>query len=451
MRAFILWFFLALSLLFATITTEKIKDSKQDLKKAELEKKRASRQFEKIAEDIKKAEKEIDILADKLDILKEDKDKTEKIYHQLKEELKVSQKALEQTGDELKKKHEAFLKLAIDQFSIIFAMQQFKTATQRSVISYEVYKEYKKYNSAELQSLKREINALQVSQKNKSLKRDRTKVSLKKIIKKRKDFAAKKRAKEKYVKNLEADEEKYQQLINKIVDKQNSLRDTLAKLDILHKKEAEKARKAAEERKEAIRLEKERARELRIAKEKARKAKLALKKAKTEKDEKAARLAIKRAEEAEQKVSRQSEKVRRVHSSYKKPALYAYRGSKTISPIRGAKVIKKFGTYVDPVYKIKIYNESVTLEAPQLDAKVHNVLNGKIVYAGTSSMLGKVVVVAHSGRLHTVYAGLSKIAPHIKKGRKIKKGYVVGKVSRKLVFQATKNSKHINPLRLIKI
>ncbi|MFT7823544.1 MAG: peptidoglycan DD-metalloendopeptidase family protein [Sulfurimonas sp.] len=451
MRSFILWVFLALSLLFATLTTEKIKDSRQDLKKAELEKKRASRQFEKIAEDIKKAKKEIDILADKLDILKEDKDKTEKLYHQLKEELKVSQKALEQTSVELKKKHEAFLKLATDQFSIIFAMQQFKTATQRSVISYEVYKEYKKYNSAELHSLKREINALQASQKNKRLKRDRTRISLKKIIKKRKDFAAKKRAKEKYVKNLEADEEKYQQLINKIVDKQNSLRDTLARLDILHKKEAEKARRAAEARKEAIRLEKERTRKLRIAKDKARKAKLALKKAKTKKDEKAARLAIKKAAEAEQKVSRQSEKVRRVHSSYKRPALYAYRGRKTISPIRGAKVIKKFGTYVDPVYKIKIYNESVTLKAPRLGAKVHNILNGKIVYAGTSSMLGKVVVVAHSGRLHTVYAGLSKIAPHIRKGRKIKKGYVVGKVSRKLVFQATKNSKHINPLRLIKI
>ena len=114
-------------------------------------------------------------------------------------------------------------------------------------------------------------------------------------------------------------------------------------------------------------------------------------------------------------------------------------------------MIKKFGTYVDPVYKIKIYNESITLQAPQEDAKVQNVLNGQIVYAGESSMLGKVVVVEHSGRMHTVYAGLSKIAPNIVKGRKIKQGYVVGKVNSKLVFQATKDSKHIDPLRLISI
>ena len=143
--------------------------------------------------------------------------------------------------------------------------------------------------------------------------------------------------------------------------------------------------------------------------------------------------------------------VKKRGSSYQKNKIYAYRGNKTISPIRGAKVIKKFGTYVDPIYKIKIFNESVTLRAPSRNAKVQNVLNGKVVFAGSSSMLGKVVVVSHSGKMHTVYAGLSKIAPNLRKGSKIKKGYVIGKVSRKLIFEATKNSKHINPLRLIKI
>ena len=239
--------------------------------------------------------------------------------------------------------------------------------------------------------------------------------------------------------------------MQKIVDKQNSLRDTLAQLNILHKKEVDEARKAAEARKEVIRLEKERARKLRLAKEKARKAKLAYERAKTVEDKEAAKLAVKEAADDERRVLQQGDTVRKVNSSYKQPELYVYRGRKTISPISGAKVIKRFGTYVDPVYKIKIYNESVTLEAPYEDAKVQNVLNGKIVYAGKSSMLGKVVVVAHSGKMHTVYAGLSKIAPNIVKGRKIKKGYVVGRVTKKLVFQATKDSKHINPLRLISI
>jgi murein DD-endopeptidase MepM/ murein hydrolase activator NlpD len=245
------------------------------------------------------------------------------------------------------------------------------------------------------------------------------------------------------------------------VDKQDSLRNTLAKLNILHKKEVDEARKIAAARKEAIRLEKERKRKIRKAKalakakaEKAKAAKKAIRLAKTKKDKEAAKIAAKKAEKEEkvaQKAYKQSAKVRKVNSSYQKSKTYAYRGGKTISPLSGARLIKKFGTYVDPIYKIKIFNESVTLKAPSSNAKVKNVLNGKVVFAGKSSMLGKVVVVAHSGKIHTVYAGLSKIAPTIKVGRKIQKGYVVGKVASKLMFQATKNSKHINPMRLIRI
>ncbi len=116
----------------------------------------------------------------------------------------------------------------------------------------------------------------------------------------------------------------------------------------------------------------------------------------------------------------------------------------------GARLIKKFGTYVDPIYNIKIFNESITLQASS-NSKVQNILNGKVVFAGKSSMLGKVVVVSHSDKIHTVYAGLSKIAPTIHVGTKIQKGYVVGKVNEKLIFQATKDSKHIDPLKLIQI
>jgi len=447
----IVWLFFVSSLLYGASTLDKIKDSKKDLSITSSQKKEASRKLEKIADDIKKGESEIDALGKKIDILKAEQDRTEQDFDQLKTELKDAESALLNINTEIDKKREEFLSLAIEQFSVIFAMQQFKTPTQKSIISYEVYQAYKKHNTEELQSLRKEILSLQSVQTEKSIKRDKTKASLDKIIKTRQEYAEKKEAKEKFVKRLEADEEIYQKKVQEIVDKQNMLSNTLAKLNILHKKEVDESRKAAEARKEAIRLEKERARKLRLAKEKARKAKLALQEAKTNEDRATAERAAKEAKEDEQLAEQQSDTVRKINSSYKQPQLYAYRGRKTISPIPGAKVIKKFGTYVDPVYKIKIYNESITLQAPQEDAKVQNVLNGQIVYAGESSMLGKVVVVEHSGRMHTVYAGLSKIAPNIVKGRKIKQGYVVGKVNSKLVFQATKDSKHIDPLRLISI
>lgn len=461
MRSTVFFLFLAVSLLHGASTTAKIKDSKKDLSATNTAKKNTSQKLDKIASDIKKAEKEIDYLDRKLDMLSEDQEKSEKEYKRLKVELADSEKTLKQTTQEIENKHKAFIALLSDQFSVIFAMQQFNNPTPESIISYEVYKAYRDHNAKELKSLKKEIANLEKTKHNKRYQRDKTKKAIANLEKKKKTYTQQKKQKKKLVARLGDDEEKYQAKLQNLVDKQSSLRNTLAKLNILHKQEVEEARKRAAERRKAIRLEKERQRKIRLAKalarEKAKKAKAAkeaIRLAKNKKEKEVARIAAKKAELEEQvaqKAYKQSAKVRQVNSSYQKPKTYVYRGGKTISPIRGARLVKKFGTYIDPVYKIKIFNESVTLKAPSSNAKVQNVLNGKVVFAGKSSMLGKVVVVAHSGKMHTVYAGLSKIAPTIHVGSKIKKGYVVGKVASKLMFQATKDSKHINPLRLISI
>ncbi len=461
MKPYIIWVFLSFSLLFGATTTTKIKNSKKDLSATSSAKKKASRKLEKIASDISKAEKDIAYLEHVLEKLSQNKEKREKEYVVLKSQLKDSESSLEKMTSEIEKKHKAFLALLSEQFSVIYAMQQFDSPTQKSIISYEVYQAYKEHNAKVLKQLKKDIAKLKKQKEDKLYQRNKTKNALARIEKKREEYRKEKARKEKLVARLSDDEEKYQAKLQDLVDKQDSLRNTLAKLNILHKKEVDEARKIAAARKEAIRLEKERKRKIRKAKalakakaEKAKAAKKAIRLAKTKKDKEAAKIAAKKAEKEEkvaQKAYKQSAKVRKVNSSYQKSKTYAYRGGKTISPLSGARLIKKFGTYVDPIYKIKIFNESVTLKAPSSNAKVKNVLNGKVVFAGKSSMLGKVVVVAHSGKIHTVYAGLSKIAPTIKVGRKIQKGYVVGKVASKLMFQATKNSKHINPMRLIRI
>jgi len=458
-KSFILGSFLLVSLVFGASTTTQIKNSKKDLSATDSAKKKASRKLDKIASDIKKADKDINYLDHKLETLSANKDKTEKKYKILKKELATSDANLGVTTKEIEKKHKDFVSLLSEQFSVIFAMKQFDKPTEKSIISYEVYKAYKKHNAKELKTLRSEIATLKKSKKNKRYKRDKTKKAIASIEKKRKLYTKEKAQKEKLIARLGDDEEKYQSKLQNLVDKQTSLRGTLAKLNILHTQEVEDARKRAAAKREAIRLEKERIRKIRrakaLAKAKAKKARAAIRLAKTEEARKVARKAAKKAEKeakiAQTKVYKQSEKVRKVHSSYKKSKTYAYKGGKTISPLPGARLIKKFGTYIDPIYKIKIFNESITLKAPSSNAKVKNVLNGKVVFAGKSSMLGKVVVVAHSGKMHTVYAGLSKIAPTIHVGSKIKRGYVVGKVARKLMFQATKNSKHINPMKLIRI
>jgi septal ring factor EnvC (AmiA/AmiB activator) len=445
-------------MLFGASTTTKIKKSKKDLTSVVKDKKKTSRRLDRIAKDIKAAEKEIGLLTKKIEALEADQNKNEVRYESLKKELGSYKRELEKTSKLLKEKQQRFISLLSEQFSVIFAMEKSKhEPTRNSIMSQEIYRAYKALNNQELERLKQEISSLRKHKKNKLYLQNKTQKEIKRIVKKRESYTHKKAEKEKLLKKLAIDEEKYNAKLAKIEDRQNDLRATLAKLNILHKKEVEEARRRAEARKKAIRLEKERKRRIRkekaLARAKARKAKEALKKAKTEEAKKRARLAASQAAKevkaVELKSKEQSERVRQINSSYQKEKVAAYRGGKTISPIHGAKVVKKFGTYVDPIYKIKIFNESITLQAPSSPAKVQNVLNGKVVFAGKSSMLGKVVVVAHSGKIHTVYAGLSKIAPNIKVGRKIKRGYVVGKVNRKLMFQATKNSKHIDPLKLI--
>jgi len=454
-KSFILLCFVTIGLLYGASTTSKIKNSKKNLSETSSAKKQASRKLGKIAKDIKSAEKDIVYLEKKIADLEQDQVKTEKQYEILKVELKESEEALSETANELKAKATVFISLLSEQFSIVFAMEHSHAPTKKSIFSHEVYTAYKKQNAKVLQTLKFDIIALKKSKKNKEQLRNKRQNEIENIVKKRENFAQKKLAKEKLRKKLSVDEEKYNVKLEKIEDKQNSLRATLEKLNILHTKEVEESRKRAVARKKAMRLEKERQRKAREAKSlarvKARKAKEALRKAKTKKEKTKARLAVKEAEVEEKKVYKKSAKVRQVNSSYKKSKTYAYRGNKTISPLAGAKVIKKFGTYVDPIYKIKIFNESITLKSNTKNAKVKNVLNGKVVFSGKSSMLGNVVVVLHSRKIHTVYAGLSKIAPNIRVGMKIKKGYIIGKVNEKLIFQATKNSKHINPLRLIEI
>ncbi len=455
MRFFILTCFIAVGLLYGASTTTKIEKSKESLSAASAAQKKTSRQLNKIAKDIQAAEKDIVYLENKIGELEADQKKSEEKYTALKTELAKSEKELAATSEALEEKHQKFVSLLSEQFSIVFAMEKSHEPTRESILSREVYIAYKNHNTKMLTALRGDLVKLKKQKEDKIYLRNKTKNEISRIVKKREEYAQKKAAKEKLREKLASDEEKYNAKLAKIVDKQNSLRSTLAKLNILHTQEVNEARKRAEAEKEAMRLEKKRQREIREAKAlariNARKAQEALKQAKTEQERRSARLAASEAKKAEQRTYEESEKVRQVNSSYQKSKTYAYRGGKTISPLPGAKIIKKFGTYVDPIYKIKIFNESITLKSPVPNSKVKNILNGKVVFAGKSSMLGNVVVVSHSSKIHTVYAGLSKIAPTIHVGAKIQKGYVVGKVNEKLIFQATKDSKHINPLRLITI
>ncbi len=436
---------LSLPLLSAPATDKKIKKSEKNLNKSVKEQKEMSGQIDKIAKNIKNANRDNKTLNKKLEVLSQKYSQNKETYQASKKSLAEYDQNLKSINQKIKKENKKFVEVLANQSSVIHAMNQSHDPTRESIVMQEAYRLLKKQNTKELAELKLQIDRNKVQKRKITKKRSSVKKKIDKIAKQRKEYEVQKNTKKKLLKSLAADEGKYRQKLQKEMDKQNALRSALAELNILQKKEVEEERRIAAEQKAAMLAEEKRKQAERKKREQARAEA-------REKGKKVVYTTKKTTKKATKvKETPTDRNVRKVGSSYKKDKIYAYRGGKTISPIRGAKLVKKFGTYIDPIYKIKIFNESITLRAPSRNAKVKNVLNGKVVFAGSSSMLGKVVVISHSGKMHTIYAGLSKIAPTVRKGSKIKKGYVIGKVSRKLIFEATKNSKHINPMRLISL
>jgi murein DD-endopeptidase MepM/ murein hydrolase activator NlpD len=225
------------------------------------------------------------------------------------------------------------------------------------------------------------------------------------LKKKKSKLSSLKKSKEKSIKKLAIQKKEYKNRLYKIEKERDSLRATLNKLKILKEKESEA------ERKKRLADLKEATKDINI----------------------------------NDKMT-----VRQIGSSYQRSRIKKYRGAKTIAPLDSFIVKRKFGSYVDPIYKIKIFNEAVILQSKQKNAKVKNVLDGKVVYAKNTAVLDNVVIVENSRGIHTIYAHLNKIAPTIKVGKKIRKGYVIGRVDEELSFEVTQKSYHINPLELIR-
>lgn len=210
---------------------------------------------------------------------------------------------------------------------------------------------------------------------------------------------------------LQKEKNEYRTSVKKLLEQQNSLKSELTKLSIV--KEDEEAKRIA--------LENEKARQASLAK----------------------------AKNTPGPSNAVMPKIKTRTDAYHTAKTKRYTGKKTISPLDSYSIVKRFGPYEDPIYHIKIFNESVSLRPSAPDAKVKNVLNGKVILAKETSMLNNVVIIEHDNGLHTIYAHLDKIAPTIKKGARLKLGAIIGRVNSELMFEVTQSNYHIDPLQLI--
>ena len=139
--------------------------------------------------------------------------------------------------------------------------------------------------------------------------------------------------------------------------------------------------------------------------------------------------------------------VKKYGSLYFQTKTANYKGIKTIPPVHGT-IIKNFGSYIDPVYHIRIYNDSITIKANKQNSMVRAVLSGRIVYVGQSNSKG-VVIIKNKNNLFTIYANLDKISPLLKKGLYIKRGQIIARIKNTLEFEITYKEKPINPTKVI--
>lgn len=360
------------------------------------------------------------------------KSKVKKLQAQSKQFIKTREKIEKNVVD-----------FVIEKYAMSMGIEQANKESLKDVIGKEVYTLVFDNNRQEILDIN--INYLKVNNKirNNERKIDRINKYLDKQSEVKKKYKDLESTYERELKTLKEEHKKYQISLQTIINKQNKITDLLGSLNILKKEEIRKEEKR-------IRKAKELARKKELARRKAKAAKLKRTR-KKDKEIPTSRTKQIKFEKKKELDKDMNIEVKKIGSSVKGIKISKYYGKKTIAPLKYYTVVKKFGKYYDKVYKMELFNEAVSLKTKIPNAKVVSVFKGQIVYAKQNSgLLANVVIVKHRHGLYTIYSHLDQISPTLKVGKWIPKGYVVGRVSNTLDFQATKNSKYINPMKLIK-
>lgn len=389
MRILIIFMFFVL-IVQANINTQ-IKSSQKKLLYTTKRVKGLNVKLSRLAREINVLQKELHSIDEKLVKLDKLLEQANERYKQKLQEYEATKRNIETLSDQEKKLKQKLVLLISNAFAKSLLLSSMNTPTQEDVIKEEVLKAIQKSADSALQKVGNQYNETKKALKEKKEKLVNLEKEIKELLKNREELKNLKLKKSKKLTKLNEKKRRYKIELEKLQKQQASLTKTLQKLKILQ--QSQKSASAS----------------------------------------------------TKMKVKKYGQK------SYKRIKTVRYRGAKTIPPLEKFIIIKRYGVYKDPIYNIEIPNENIELKPLVPNAKVRNVLNGKVVLAKWTPHLKNVVIVKHANNLYTIYAYLDKIAPFIKKGRRIKKGYILGRVNSKLIFEVTKNNAHIDPLDLIRV
>lgn len=413
-RAFLLILAVCATLFAAGTTANKTQSAKQNLKtKAEQEKK-LNKKLDELAKSILSGEENVKTTAEQISALSVQVKELESSAKAADASLNTLIAQNKDLVAEQKRIEASLLAIISKRFAYDLIVPKNYIESEESIISAEILNFLTKDSQNEVNKIAKDYSKTINSIKSQTDKIGAIKLDLAEFRSKQDKLIALQTKQKKDLAQLKSDKDSYEKELSAIQADQEELRKTLEKLAIIAKNEEEEKARAQQKAK------------LEEAKKAKNNEKLASQSQKTAKND-----------------------VRQVGSSYQMSQVKRYTGAKTIAPLEKFTLKQAFGDYTDPIYKIKIFNESVVLRSALSDAVVKNVLDGKVVFAKETSLLQKVVIVENKDGIHTIYAHLSKIAPTIKVGSRLKKGYVIGRVERDLTFEVTQKNYHINPMELI--
>jgi murein DD-endopeptidase MepM/ murein hydrolase activator NlpD len=419
---------------------KKIQKNKEILDSADDKKQNTSLKIKELADKIESQNENITNLEKDIKQINADIDEHQKLLEESKSKLDELQSKSSELIKEKTTSEEQIVNTIIEEFSVSIALKLVSEDSLQELIDNEIYTLLSQHSKDKVSKLDTNYSTLSANTKNNQKDIEKISSYIQDRQKTKNKLTSLREKHSSSLANLEEQHKSYQEELNKVAKEQESLKDLLSELNILKEAEIKKAENEAEDKRKKLQ-------EL-----------LAQKKSSSSSSQKTVEEDVPDDEIQSSDVRNQKYAktlnldVRKIGSSTDGITIIKYKGPKTIAPLKSFKVVKNFGTYYDPVYKIKLFNESIVLKSDEPKAKVVSVLNGKVVYAKKNAgMLDNVVIIQHEGGLHTIYSHLDEISPTLVVGKWIQQGYVVGRVNDTLMFQATKDSSHIDPKDLFKI
>jgi len=406
------------SLIYAKSSIDsKIQNTSKKLKKFDKTYSNVHKNLASTAKNIIKQERSLLRQQKKLQELQLELSLKEQKYQENSQELQLLKQTQKKLLDTQEKLRQDLAFMLAKNVSLSLILDDEKAKSDEALITEEVFESLNQITKANISVIQGNFTSNAQKVEATEVKINSLKKAIAEIDAKHKEVFAITQKKKEALNKLKNKKTQYRASVKKLLKQQNSLKNELSKLNII--KEDEKAKRIARE------------------KEKARLA--AIKKQKQKQKQKSSRA----------QPTEDLPEVKLRSDAYKTVQTKTYRGKRTISPLDSYTVVKKFGPYEDPIYHIKIFNESISLKPTTSNANVKSVLNGKVILAKKTSLLNNIVIIEHDNGIHTIYAHLDKIAPTIQKGKRLKRGSIIGRVNDELMFEVTQKNYHINPLQLI--